>query len=1339
MHILHIFYTPTGDRQQISSFHVNISRGSNNRDEISYFSPQGQRYKKKIDVVRFLGLSPIKNGSKNTGSKSSASKSLINKGRPRNARDCEFERRRLKKEIDKLLKAHGKTSKSLDDLRNEHSNDMNPIDDTILMEQNEGGGEETSNKVIRVPDMNGFPGLPTHCTGEVLMVWDFLCTFFRVLSLEPISLDDFVSLLSYVPQKSAENDMHINDDHDDFSIPVYLAEAHLALLKLLLTDQSSDEWWWSTLESDMTRPDEEIEVISAESNAKLSDASAPVVKIDMAALLSVEEDPTLTTRWLQALEDVRIRKTNSGGPIKSAVKSAASITTNPLVKLYLKKSMRKWKGNAAGFTKRAVIWLIERVREARPDLWGKQVSKEIITEQTTKVAKEAAAIMDLFEEEAEMSNENESNLEEGSDDEDESDEESDEDGEDFVDDEEETRDKDSVVVARRKQINHDTPVTSPIPIKPPPTIVDLLLPPAKPTFTSDIVTPLTWPALVGASACRILHRYKRQRNEVDDELREFHSVQPLTIGERLKREKRAAERIFSETTYLDPNFSKSNLFTVEQAIDHVCIGNSYLDIPPILRLCLLRILMEAAYDTHKITKAIDENFRSRINAIKSLELEEKRAKREAREEAAATDRAARERLAEERKQNFISKKRNEILRNNRSPSEIENLPDENIIDYDEDTRQAYASLPKPESFNKTEVNAMVSKINEESAFEANSVLVLSMDEIISREEDNLEVLESRLKTYGDIEALYESGNIDRETSAKIDKLQNQIEQIKQSNYDLPGKRTEAVDNLKDAIEEGTVKDLKFAIKTAKLAKLFGVEESNEDVWALDLLRDAALELRIAERRRRVTEAQKDLVAKRNKCFIRTYPLGQDRYRNNVWHFDNDSCSRVWTETNYNIVINDSEKDIDETNQSLPANEAIAGATDEEHDFCPNNLISLKESNRSFFGRKEYHPSGLLHGLPKRYWGSHITEKSLRSLMKNCDQRGIRESGLKQKLKEILEAKGQANMDASFESKNTRDTLDELSNDEQHEMEVGNSFQSFGDEKDFSLVRNNARLEGHDIAFVASKISAIGERIRHREIFNSNSSSDSFSYDMGTVVGWSPSSLISGGNDLENEISDDSVKVAAWRVHLDNGNSIDISGIELIQGLRRATLWTNNDKRYMENDSKFLCYRNSMGRFCGRQIDAPFAASPFFFAKQMIKREAEFYAPLKNRSNWNEWGGRSAARNAWLNKMKDPNVNLYFVRDGLLTLETAFFQMSGGFEALTNTENDMVESNSFPSGKELLQDESYRFDIELESITGVPKSLWNSREARAIFLEIIHSKCLHPICLLQNQFFHRYFL
>ena len=99
-----------------------------------------------------------------------------------------------------------------------------------------------------------------------------------------------------------------------------------------------------------------------------------------------------------------------------------------------------------------------------------------------------------------------------------------------------------------------------------------------------------------------------------------------------------------------------------------------------------------------------------------------------------------------------------------------------------------------------------------------------------------------------------------------------------------------------------MKSLRSAMKLAKASRLSGEDEETSGTWALDLLRDAAFELENAEGRKHVTEAQKDLVAKRNKCFIRTEPLGKDRYQSWFFNVVHLKDGRIWAEQHY--ILND---------------------------------------------------------------------------------------------------------------------------------------------------------------------------------------------------------------------------------------------------------------------------------------------------------------------------------------------------------------------------------------------------------------------------------------------------
>lgn len=70
-----------------------------------------------MDVTRFLGLSVDEKsdvGSPTVFSQRKSSSAEVKMGHPRNYRELDTERKKLKRELDKLNKAHTKTTKTLD-------------------------------------------------------------------------------------------------------------------------------------------------------------------------------------------------------------------------------------------------------------------------------------------------------------------------------------------------------------------------------------------------------------------------------------------------------------------------------------------------------------------------------------------------------------------------------------------------------------------------------------------------------------------------------------------------------------------------------------------------------------------------------------------------------------------------------------------------------------------------------------------------------------------------------------------------------------------------------------------------------------------------------------------------------------------------------------------------------------------------------------------------------------------------------------------------------------------------------------------------------------------------
>ena len=1219
---------------------------------------------------------------------------------PVSSREADTEKRKLRKELDKLRKAHQRATKALDDFRNDQNELRYPVDDDVLMildgEQKKNVSSPTVTPTTcpaaRIPDIDGFPGVPDYCLPDVLMVWDFLCTFNRALNLSPIQLDDFVAALTYKPPDALMEGDGLNPATPQ--PPVYLAEAHLSLLKLLLHDTSSDDWWWSILETD-DAIDTGAEATAIGSTS--SEGKVPLIKIDFAALLAFDEDPLITASWIQALEDVRNYRTTRGREIKLAIKSALVLVVNSWVKAYLKKALSKWHRNSAGFTKRTAIWLIDRMKECRPDLWSRNVKMEEVFAHRARVVEEVEQLMNKIDASDEA-------VLEDIDDSDEDDDES--------DDEDEESNPEYPLNSETNDSNDI--VRSALPIKPSPTLVDLLLPPSKPLASTDLVSAMTWPYIAGASVCRIMHRYKRIRNEVDDLLRQNKELPALTIGERRKREAAAVSRVLTECAV-----DVEGKCPVEESANFLCGGGQYLELSCVERLCILKLLVETAYDSGKIYEIVDSNYNQSVSAVKALDTEERRAKREEKEERAAAEASAREKLYEEAKTKFVEEKREEIRKLTRRSADysdefVDSLTEEDIREFDEDIKAEFDALPGPPSYNKTEVNNRVKRIQEETAFNTHAVKLVSMEDLEELDKHELESMEEQLASLDGVDP-YEVG---RDLSRRIERLRKDIQMIKESSDSLPLARESAVAMLQDAIDDGTIKALRSAIRVAKHAKLSGIDEETEGIWALDLLRDAALELKSAESRKRVIEAQRDLVAKKNKCFIRTEPIGWDRFRNSYWHFENDAGGRVWAEANYVLKCDSITEPPQRSDRFVsllkdPA-EIVTGAEEREEDLMDIEIAT--DENFIRFSRQEYHSIGFSGRLAKRHWGCHASEKALKALMKNLDGRGNRERDLRSKLKEAIEEAGLASSQSESVTTNGIDVDD----GKHQEVDV----KAKGDDDAFKAVKDKSSGSSHvSLALLEKMTSGIDKRVRIRTVIDSSKDDMIVNYNNGFVTGWRMES-----NEQETQASSDEGDESkheytgqtrtsyhpVWRVVLDrSGGECWLLGEALLEGICRFIKWHAYDKSYSEYDASFLSYRNSMGRYCGRTAEAACAGSPAFLGRAMVKREQELYQPLKSRSYDNSWGGKNGARNAWITSMKDYCDDFRTARVGLLTLENAFFELTGG------SPEDIV-SNYSQGAKAQLGDPVKRMDIELESIEKGVHGLWNSKASRAIFYEIVEN-------------------
>ena len=98
-------------------------------------------------------------------------------------------------------------------------------------------------------------------------------------------------------------------------------------------------------------------------------------------------------RWVTVLEGVHAMRTNTGNPIKEAVELAMVVAKEPEVKRYLGRALKHYKGNAAGTTKHAALWLAAQMRQGRPEAFsGAQEAGKSQEAEVAAAAAEAAAL-----------------------------------------------------------------------------------------------------------------------------------------------------------------------------------------------------------------------------------------------------------------------------------------------------------------------------------------------------------------------------------------------------------------------------------------------------------------------------------------------------------------------------------------------------------------------------------------------------------------------------------------------------------------------------------------------------------------------------------------------------------------------------------------------------------------------------------------------------------------------------------------------------------------------------------------------------------------------------------
>ena len=173
--------------------------------DMYYFSATGKKFRSRAEVARHfrLAAAPPKR-------QAGAKKKMLT---------YSTERKRVEREINKLSANRVKAEAKLTELGEDQVKSTYPIDDDLLVQRGEAAPQ-----TLPVPGGEGLPGIPADSLTDLFAVWDFLTTFDKTLLLSVTTLEDFATAITC-------------------DAGVFLAEAHVGMMRLLLSDEANDDWW----------------------------------------------------------------------------------------------------------------------------------------------------------------------------------------------------------------------------------------------------------------------------------------------------------------------------------------------------------------------------------------------------------------------------------------------------------------------------------------------------------------------------------------------------------------------------------------------------------------------------------------------------------------------------------------------------------------------------------------------------------------------------------------------------------------------------------------------------------------------------------------------------------------------------------------------------------------------------------------------------------------------------------------------------------------------------------------------------------------------------------------
>lgn len=125
--------------------------------------------------------------------------------------------------------------------------------------------------------------------------------------------------------------------------------------------------------------------------------------------------------------------------------------------------------------------------------------------------------------------------------------------------------------------------------------------------------------------------YRMRRAFADNEVRKEYQLPRLEEEAITERARKAAYRLFPPCTDTAQN-GKELTSPLEAAIAHLLAGKSYMSLNVVQRVALMRLLVEACYETRRIAGIVEGNNLARVNAEKKLESDTKAQSRIEREQ-----------------------------------------------------------------------------------------------------------------------------------------------------------------------------------------------------------------------------------------------------------------------------------------------------------------------------------------------------------------------------------------------------------------------------------------------------------------------------------------------------------------------------------------------------------------------------------------------------------------------------------------------------------------------------------------------------------------------------------